>query len=162
MLTTHHFVGDIWHQFSDVAIDGEQLAAQLVHLLLHLLRRRVWAWVQFIPASRDKRRNPHPPQVTNKGYASGKSRKPLLRVNRFVRFWNSSLWRIHWTGLDCTGHYRVVLSRPVGAKQLPGPSLPKLLAQFHSEQTGCCKTTPRPFSSQNWWHSLTLTLIVAL
>ena len=31
----------------------------------------------------------------------------------------------------------------------------------NTRQTGCCKTTPCPFSSHNWWHSLTLTLIVA-
>ena len=40
------------------------------------------------------------------------------------------------------------LSRPVGVKQLPGPSLPKLMAQFDPEQTGWRKTTPRPFFTQ--------------
>ena len=40
------------------------------------------------------------------------------------------------------------LSRPVGVKQLPGPSLPKPMAQFNTEQTGYCKTIPRPFSTQ--------------
>ena len=42
-----------------------------------------------------------------------------------------------------------VLSRPVGAKHRPGHSLPIQMAQFNTRQTGCCKTTPRPFSSHN-------------
>ena len=40
------------------------------------------------------------------------------------------------------------LSRPVVVKQLSGPSLPKLMAQFNTEQTGRCKINPQPFSSQ--------------
>ena len=33
---------------------------------------------------------------------------------------------------------------------------PKLMAHLNTEHTSWCRTTARPFSSQNWWHSLTL------
>ena len=49
-----------------------------------------------------------------------------------------------------------VLSTPVGAMRRRGHSIPILMVQFNTEQTGWWKTTPRPFSSQNWWHSFTL------
>ena len=33
-------------------------------------------------------------------------------------------------------HTQVTLSKPVGVKRHPGPSLPKLMPQFNLEQTG--------------------------
>ena len=50
--------------------------------------------------------------------------------------------------IPCDGESLLTLRKPVGVKLHPGPSLPKLMAQFNPEQTGWRKTTPRPFFTQ--------------